>query len=148
MPSKYVPFYNVTQAVGRGGTNSTNDVMLIQFFLSEIARVPPHPIPPPVTPLPVNGDPNPLHLLEEWIMWFQSSVRRVGKPITVDGRVDPARTFDDYPLVNNPNTRAFFLDSGTMVNINFTYRRRFTQAHNALEQAPNFPGQLRALFVD
>ncbi len=145
MAEKLLPFYNVEQAVGKNGFNQGSDVLLIQFFLSEIGKVPPHPIPPPTTPLVLNGDPNSVPLLITWIEWFQKGVKAVGNPGVVDGRVDSAKTFDKWSYFNN--TKGLFVD-GTMQDINFAYRRRFKKAHNDLAHAPNCPPQLFTLFID
>lgn len=135
MATKYLPFYNVDRSVGKGGVNSSDDVLLIQFFLSEIGKVPPHPIPPPSTPLVVNGIAN--QTLNEWILWFQNAVKKVGKVVTVDGRIDPAQ-------IHNGSR---YGGQGTMAHLNVTYRNRFRAAHDALELASNCPGQLAGKFA-
>ena len=87
MAKKTLPFYNVTQSVGKNGVNLPEDVMLVRFLLSELPKKGPSlPIPPPTAPLLVNTDPS--HPLVEWIEWFQKSVKQSGKMIVVDGRID------------------------------------------------------------
>ena len=135
MATKFFPFYNVGQPVGKTGTNNSEDVVLVQFFLSEVAKVPPHPIPPPATPLTVNGMASPA--LTEWILWFQNCVKKVGKPVQVDGRIDPA-------MLHGGD---IYGGSGTIVHLNVTYRRRFRAGHNALETASNCPASLRMKFT-
>ena len=135
MAEKYLPFYNISQPVGQGGVNSSEDVSLVQLFLSEVGKVPPHPIPPPTTPLLVNGIASPL--LNEWILWFQKAVKQAGKQIIVDGRIDPARIHDG----------SYYGGRGTIAHLNISYRKRFRANHNALETAPNCPGQLKGKFV-
>lgn len=136
MAIKYVPFYNVENSVGKGGVNSPEDVLLVQYFLSNIAKMPPHPIPPPGLPLTVNGMATPL--LNDWIDWFQKSVQKVGKPIIVDGKIDPAKIYGG-------SIRG---GQGTIVHLNATYRNRFRSQHSQLEIAPNFPGVLSTKFAD
>ena len=134
MATKEIPFYNVDQSVGKGGANKTDDILLIQFFLTEIAKVPPHPLPPPTTPLPVNG--SPAAPLVEWIQWFQNSVKKAGKIIVADGRVDRA----------SGQGGSYYVTDYTMVHINVSYRRRFRRSHDALENASNCPMALKTKF--
>lgn len=135
MAKKYIPFYNIEKSVGKGGINSSEDVLLVQFFLSEIAKVPPHPIPPPVVPLTVNGMATPL--LNDWIDWFQKAVIKAGKGSSKDGRIDPAI----------PHNGSMYTSTGTIVVLNASYRLRFSASHDALEKAPNCPGLLRSKFT-
>jgi hypothetical protein len=134
MATKKLPFYNVSQSVGPMGTNKSEDVLLVQFFLSEIGKVPPHPLPPPPVPLAVNGQVSPV--LGTWILWFQNCVKAAGKPVIVDGRVDPWLT----PGADWKGS------SATIVHLNATFRRRFRDAHNALENAAHCPSVLRSKF--
>ena len=40
MAYKCVPYYNISQSVGKYGVNENLDVMLIQFFLSDDCQSP------------------------------------------------------------------------------------------------------------
>lgn len=87
MAHQRAPFYNTDAAVGKGQPNATDDVLLVQFFLSEEATK--HTIfawNKPATPLNVNGrfDDN----LTAWIRSFQEALKGVGSPVTVDGIVN------------------------------------------------------------
>lgn len=135
MAKKFIPFYNIDNSVGKGGVNVPEDVLLVQFFLSEVAKAGPHPTPPPTTPLPVNGMASPL--LNDWIDWFQKAVKTRGKAITNDGKVDPAKM----------HGQDIYQGTGTILHLNISYRKRFRTAHNVLESAPNCPGQLKAKFA-
>jgi hypothetical protein len=136
MAIKYVPFYNIEKSVGKGGVNNSEDVLLVQYFLSQIGKMPPHPLPPPGIPLTVNGVVTPL--LYDWIDWFQKCVKKIGKPIVTDGKIDPAKVYGGSIRGGN----------GTIVHLNATYRNRFRMPHNALETAPGFPPALGAKFAD
>jgi hypothetical protein len=78
------PFYNVDGAVGRGKPNAIEDVMLVQLFLTEIAKKKTGIFDPPSQALAVNGmaDEN----LYSWISAFQAT-----SSATPDGTVDSAR---------------------------------------------------------
>jgi hypothetical protein len=134
MAKKFIPFYNVETSVGKNSINANEDVLLVQFFLTEIVKVPPFPIPPPSTPLAVDGFPSPA--LEEWIWWFQNSCKQNGKIITIDGRIDSAV----------PHNGSIYGGHGTILHLNMSYRKRFRTAHNGLEIDPSCPGILRAKF--
>lgn len=135
MAEKHLPYYNVSQSVGKGGVNNAEDVLLVQLFLSEVGKVPPHPIPPPTTPLVVNGLAS--QNLNDWILWFQNAVKKAGKSIVVDGRIDPSRITDG----------SYYGGRGTMAHLNVSYRKRFRENHNALENAKNCPAQLQSKFA-
>ena len=137
MAKKFLPFYNVDAPVGKGAANQYDDVLLIQFMLSGIGRVPPHPLPPPTTPLAVNGTPS--ETLNEWVLWFQKCCKVTGQNVLVDGRIDPSRsqTGSFYPPGHGH----------TMGLINITFRRRFRAAHDALERDPNCPIAIRTKFA-
>jgi hypothetical protein len=137
MAKKHLPFYNVDRSVGKGGLNQYEDVLLVQFMLSQIGKVPPHPLPPPSTPLVMNGSPS--DALTEWILWFQKSLKTVGENVMVDGRVDPSRAHDGsfYPPSHGR----------TMYYLNMTFRRRFRAAHDALERDNNCPIPVRTKFA-
>ena len=144
MAQKFYPFYNVSQAVGKGCPNLPDDVMLVQFFIRELAKdATVAPGTRPAAPLTVDGvySPN----LGEWIMWIQkaSNAKAAGTTLA-DGRVDPARG-----MANDPK----FLKSSishtqyTIVTLNASYRFRFKKSHNALEDDPNVPLLLKQKFA-
>ena len=135
MAKKYIPCYNVEAPVGKGGTNRPDDVLLVQFFLTEVAKVPPHPVQPPTTPLSVNGVPTPL--LNDWILWFQKSCKLAGTGFVTDSRIDPARMHGDN----------IYAGDGTILDLNIAYRRRFRDAHNYLEAYKDCPLPLKIKFA-
>ena len=141
MAYNLVPFYNIDTAVGRNGVNQREDVLLVQFFLSEIGKKGPHPLPAPATKLSVNGVAD--ELLEEWIEWFQLSVRKAQGSGAVDKRIDPAKTMNT-PAKQKHDRVAF--DVGSMAAMNITYRKRFRSEHDCLAKAGNCPGELRGNF--
>lgn len=136
MAKKFLPFYNVDAPVGKGGANQYDDVMLIQFMLSGIGKVPPHPIPPPTTPLVVDGTPS--ETLNEWILWFQKCCKAASQNVMVDGRIAPSRSTNGsfYPPSHGH----------TMGLLNMTFRRRFRTPHDALERDNTCPIPLRTKF--
>jgi hypothetical protein len=135
MATKNLPFYNVTQSVGKSGVNLPEDVMLVRFLLSEVSKKGPLPSPPPTTPLLVNTDPAPP--LVDWIEWFQKSVKQSGKVVIVDGRIDRATGV----------AGDMYATQHTICHLNVSYRKRFRANHNALENAPNCPALLKLKFA-
>jgi hypothetical protein len=132
---KSYPFYNLTHSVGKGGSNYGDDVWLVQYMLTEIAN---HPTgggeSAPKTKLPINGVYSPL--LDDWIFWFQKQVQMHGKPVTVDGRIDPLPTIGNqgFCLANLQGK------GWTIVHLNAVYRRRFHNKHDHLEAQPELAG--------
>jgi hypothetical protein len=82
-------FYNLTMAVGDGAPNKRDDVMLVQFLLSEVhkgatAFVPA--IPKPTGELKVDGIYGPV--TRRFLLNFQTQVQKMGIAIAADGRAD------------------------------------------------------------
>lgn len=143
MAQKFFPFYNVSQAVGQGCPNQTDDVMLVQFFIRELAKDPTVGAGSrPSSPVVVDGVYTPV--LGEWILWVQKASNQKSPGSTlVDARVDPARG-----MANDPK----FLKSSishtqyTIVTLNASYRYRYKKSHDALEADGNVPALLRQKF--
>jgi hypothetical protein len=143
MAMKFYPFYNLDQAVGKNCPNVADDVMLVQFFIRELAKDPQvGPGTRPSAPLAVDGVYTPA--VGEWILWVQKSINQKNPGTSLaDGRVDPARGLA---------TNGKFLKSTishtqyTIVTLNASYRYRYKKSHDALENDPNVPGLLRQKF--
>lgn len=131
MPIKNYTVYNLDSSVGKYGVNQSLDVMLVQYMLSRISKTQGLPLPPPAKPIMPDGIYTPA--MDEWILWFQKSVRHVGKPIATDGRIDP--------MPNDPYSTKY-----TMMHLNGSFRKRFRKEHDALETDPAAPEPLRAKF--
>ena len=145
MALKYYPFYNVEEAVGPGAINQSDDVMLVQFLLREIAKDPSvAPDTRPSKPITV-VDGVYSDSLGEWILWYQNTLNaKAPGGILADGRVDPARGMTNHPK--------FFKSTishtqYTIVGLNASYRARFKTSHNALETDDNVPQALRSKFA-
>lgn len=83
MPIRIPTFYNLTKSVGKSKPGSQLDVLLVQFFLKEVAGQPGSSFKPPSSKLDLTGvtDQN----LIDWISAYQKS-----KPqLYSDGIVDP-----------------------------------------------------------
>jgi hypothetical protein len=123
--------------VGPYAANRSDDVMLVQFFLSRIAAVATTSIPKPAAPLDVNGIYTPE--LSQWILWYQKSNNAAGMvQLVADGRVDPmqgARGADQGKLPFTINA------------LNRSYRKRFRASHDVLDQDQTVPAQLRQKFA-
>jgi hypothetical protein len=90
MAHRHRPFYNLDKAVGLNQPNATDDVMLVQFFLSELSNV--HTIfvwNKPTEPLKVDGIKS--QNLFNWIRSYQQGIKSQGSPVAADGIVNPAR---------------------------------------------------------
>ena len=141
MSRKYFPFYNLDSAVGPHAPNRQADVMLVQFFLRELARdqtVAPQTR--PKSPITVDGMYGPS--LGQWILWFQNAMnaKRPGGTLA-DGRVDPARgTYLDKSSISRTQY--------TIVGLNASYRSRYKTSHDALENDTRVPPVLRAKFTE
>jgi hypothetical protein len=116
MAKKLLPYYNVEASVGKNGANHPEDVLLVEFMLAGIGGVPPHPFPPPTTPIILDGVISPA--LIEWIFWFQKCCKAENQHVIVEGRIDPSKT----------------------------YRRRFRDSHDAMERDVTCPIALRVKF--
>jgi hypothetical protein len=73
--------YNVEQAVGRLGTNTRGDVILVEYLLNGI-------YPAATKELNCAGQCTPATI--RWINQFQTDAKRSGKNVPIDGRVDRA----------------------------------------------------------
>ena len=71
-----------------------------------------------------------------WIKHFQGEVKKKGKSILADGRVDPAKgaQFTASSISNTHYTISF---------LNFNHCSRYRQDHNHLEKHPLIPGALK-----
>ena len=144
MAQKFYPFYNVSQAVGKNCPNLPEDVMLVQFFIREIAKdASVAPGTRPSTPIAVDGTYTPA--LGEWILWVQNAMNALAPGLSLaDGRVDPARGMANDPKFLNSTIS---LTQYTIVTLNGSYRFRYKKSHDALENDPNLPGLLKAKFA-
>ena len=146
MPIGYAPLYDVTHAVGRGGSNDKLDVMLVQFFLfsiyldsgwpmESIFRVDVMPRDGGKAIFPMNGTFTPG--LITWIEAFQQASNQQGLgPLSVDGKISHAGTAwgNRHPTIHKKYT------------IQVLNELLFKSSKNRywnLFQDPSFPGPLR-----
>ena len=135
MATKEMPFYNVDDAVGPGCPNKRSDVMLVQFFLHEIFNHPSlKPNRPPGPDIGISGNFD--ATTAQWILHFQNQVKRIGRLIVADGRVDHAKGAQ-YSKSSISQTQY------TITHLNISYARRFRQQHNFLETHPLVQGELK-----
>lgn len=123
MAYKINPLYNLDQPVGAGQPNRPDDVMLVQFLLTEVAKRSPnwkgHP-----SPLAVDGKYTPA--LTEWIKSVQAQGSR-----PPDGIV--------HPQVN-PHWKIVY----TLASLNVAYRKYYGAAkHDGLPSDASVPSALR-----
>ncbi len=118
-------FFNVDVAVGRNAPNtSTDDILLVQYFLSLIGK---HPRPgstlTSLAAIPVTGRMNP-----ETIAGLEAVQTLAG--VTPDGRASVAKGYK------------FGANFYTIVNLNFSVRTRFRAQWPNLEEMPDCPQHL------
>ena len=129
--------YSVDAAVGRGGANRRDDVLLVQFFLKVISEAIPDFQPDGIAPLPTTGT---------WATMSQAYLdryiqveneRNPDSLLVVDGRVDP--------MVSGTLTGSI---SGTIYTMAALNRRfQFARSDEALDDIttdPLFPPDLRS----
>jgi hypothetical protein len=146
MAQTHVKFYNVSKEVGPGKPNVSDDVLLVQFFLSEIGDFwqilsgkPNSMGTSPLIdlkilkPLPVNGkaDQN----LYNWIKWFQSVSSFGGTSAALDGIVSPAPS----ALYKGSHSKVVF----SIVKMNNAFQSFFRSRWDNLPTDPKVPSQLR-----
>jgi|SRR5688572_14749173 hypothetical protein len=131
------PFYNTDGAVGKHQKNATDDVMLVQVFLSDLSGV--HTIfqwTKPTTPLQVNGvaDDN----LFAWIRSYQAGVKSSGiSPITVDGIVNSVPgAFTSQTTITHTKY--------TLMYLNNHHQSVFREKYHNLPNDVSVPAALRA----
>ncbi len=134
MAHQRAPFYNTDDAVGKFLANRSDDVMLVQLFLSELSTR--HTIflwHKPTTPLAVNGvaDDN----LFAWIKSYQSAVN-IFAPVTVDGIIN--RVPGEFTgLTSNTKTKY------TLMYLNNHYESLFPDKYRNLPNDQSVPTTLR-----
>jgi len=133
MATKEIPFYNVDFAVGPNAINKRTDVMLVQFFLREIYNHPSLIATKPPGTMVVDGLCGPI--TSQWILHFQQDVKKHGKSVLIDGRVDHAR--GEQCTLSSISRTGY-----TIGHLNATYRKRYLAQHDYLERHPKIPGEL------
>jgi len=136
MAYKDPPLYNIDQAVGPGASNQRTDVMLVQFFLRELYAHPDFVRSKPTGTMAVDGIFG--SITATWINEWQKLLKKNGKPVIADGRVDPISTDSWDARTGNGGKRY------TLWHLNSSFRRRFLLRHDHLEADPGVPGELAA----
>lgn len=118
-------FFNVDTSVGRNGqNNSVDDIMLVQFLISLIAKNPsPGSQLTRFANLPVTG-----HMNDETIAAIDAV--QVAGALQKDGRVSVAKGY------------SFGTKFYTIVSLNFSVRKRFPANWPNIEELPGCPGLL------
>jgi hypothetical protein len=111
-------------------------------MLTEISKDPMVAASAPAQKLPISGVYT--SLLDEWIRWFQGQVKVRGNPVTVDGRIDPLPAIGNQGFCRSSMSGGFY----TIVHLNATFRRRFRDKHDRLEDQPEMLGIRDRLLAD
>jgi hypothetical protein len=127
----------VDAGVGPGQVNNRLDVLLVQFFLTEVAKKALS-WKPPESPLAVDGKYS--ENLKAWIWSMQTYLKSKGAfPWAVDGIVSPQKN----PHWILPSSQS------TIASLNFNYRvGHGADKHNKLWTAPNMPADLGSALKD
>lgn len=133
--------YTVDEAVGRGGRNRQDDVLLVQLFLRVLmedggAEAPYRP--PGLRPLAIDGFCGDNTLA--YIRYYQDEVQRrfPGVAPPPDGRVDPMRSGTAYASI----TRKKYM----IVDLNIGYRDKRGDLYLDIGSDSLFPAGLRKSF--
>jgi hypothetical protein len=137
MAHSRAPFYNTDNAVGKFQPNATDDVMLVQLFLSDLStRGTIFEWNKPTTPLTVNGvaDDN----LYAWIRSYQAGIKSTGmSPITVDGIINSVPgSFTSQTTITKTKY--------TLMYLNNHHKNLFREKYNNLRSDATVPAALRA----
>lgn len=151
MPLRTMPFYTVTNSVGRGGANGRLDVMLVQYFLFKLWQGNPHFTRTNVNIylpqesgysfnvgclFPFNG--NYSKDLDHFIHFFQRWCNHMGwGPLVEDGRIDVGEVGWGPRMRGRPHRWR------TINALNYIASRRCDEPWERLMQLSDFPGELK-----
>jgi len=143
-------FYNIDESVGKGKQNEASDVLLVKFFLKEIAEASKtrpnealgQPFVPPAAPLPLDGTPS-----EDFFLWIKTyqEIKKKSSWVSFapDGIVSPVppdnvQATRQVPGTNRYETR----DRYTLYALNLEYKNFFPKSWADLAHEPKAPGVL------
>jgi hypothetical protein len=136
--------YTVEQAVGIGGANRRDDVLLVQFFLKVAMLDSPNSkpyIPPGEQPISIDGSCGPQTC--RYIKFYQEegNRRNPGVKTTTEGRIDP--------VAGGSLTSSISHTFYTILALNVSYKdRRGKDLHEDISKDPLFPAELaKSLYV-
>ncbi|MEO7360166.1 MAG: hypothetical protein ABI120_07545 [Gemmatimonadaceae bacterium] len=144
MTGRVISMYELSGSVGRGGTNFTNDVMLIQYFLFSIYIGTVFSTPfeiestalKPAALVPMTGRFTPDII--PWIETFQQDANRKGLgPVVADGRVDACKAGWGIKTGRTAGYKTIMALNQVLVNANRDIFERLTD--------PNLPVALRTV---
>ena len=123
-------FFNVDASVGNQGSNSrSDDIILVQFLLKLTGKLAVKPdARAKMLATPQTGQIDPTTI--ENIKFFQQSLRDVGRPVTVDGRISSAKGYH------------FGATPFTIVHLNAIVRAGFLQQWPRLQDIAECPAML------
>jgi hypothetical protein len=115
-------FYNLEGPVGKGVIGRPDDILLVKFFLTELAKVDmTWNAETPDSALIVDGQPS--DALNEWIWAYQQMKKNFrSAPVVVDGRVDPV---PGYSSTRTPRQNAVYILSWMNSDFEVLFPERF-----------------------
>ena len=144
-------FYNIGEWVGKGKQNEASDVLLVKFFLTEIAEAtktrPSQALGqrfiPPTATIPLDATPS-----DDFFLWVKAYQEVKKKSTWVsfapDGIVSPVPPDNMHATQRVPGTNRFVTkDRYTLYALNFEYRQFFPKSWADLAHEPKAPGALR-----
>lgn len=139
-PVNHASFYNLTQAVGYGCPNMTEDVKVVQYFLQRMYTLPGLKEKKPWGTMTVDGKVGPI--TRAWIIRTQMIGRNEGTNLLIDGIVDKAGN-----ETNPSNWESSISHTNYLIRlINNTLRRKDTAHYKTLPTNPEVPGDVRVIF--
>jgi hypothetical protein len=140
-PVKHSNFYNVTRAVGKGGYNEKEDVMVVQFFLQRVYLHADMKARKPKGEMKVDGKCGPITC--NWILKFQLDMRDIGRDCYPDGLVDKAGNENNADNWNTSISRTHY----TIRMLNNGVRVFEPALYKTLPYNPEVPPELRVAFL-
>ncbi len=134
-------FYNVSAAVGSGCNNMTEDVKVVQFFLTRVYATDTFKNLKPKGSMTVDGKVGPI--TRNWILKFQLDMRNRGNAVLADGIVNKAGN------ENNPDnfTGSISHTNYTVRYMNNVLRKLDTTVYKTLSTNPVVPPDVRMIFT-
>jgi len=132
-------FYNLTSAVGYGQKNMTEDVKVVQFFLTRFYSVPRMQSKKPFGAMTIDGKVGPI--TRNWIVKTQLVAQSSGNQILIDGIVDPAGNAMGGKWRGGISGTTYIIRM-----INAFLRTNDSAVYQTLTINPEVPGDVRLIF--
>ena len=133
-------FYNVTTAVGHGCKNNSEDVKVVQFFLTSVYSTELFKSKKPKGSMTIDGKVGPV--TRNWITKFQLDMRDRGNPVYADGIVDKAGNENNADNFVSSIARSTY----SVRLLNNVLRKIDAPVYKTLTSNPIVPPDVRMIF--